>query len=81
MTKRLEKIKGELGWNFAIINGRQGEVFFEIGKGIKGIVGHAYHTPNDKKRGVREKKMMERDNKKNIFTYRSKKYRIKAPSI
>lgn len=67
-------MKGDLGWAFAIINGRQGEVFFEIGKGIKGIHSHCYH--NGKELWTkREKKMIKKDIKKNRFSYRKRKYR------
>lgn len=71
------KIKtGDSGWAFAEINGRRGEIFFDVGKGIKGIKGHCYHSKKDVWT-KRELKMMHDDivNKNHRFSYRKGAYR------
>lgn len=78
--KRKGWLKGEIGWNFAIINGRLGEIIFQIGKGISGIVAHCYVDRKEFKT-KREQKMIDADIKRNLFTYRNMKYTQKTRGV
>ncbi len=64
--------KGETGWCFAIVNGRLGEIFFDVGGGVKGIHGHCYINRDEY--NIKERKEIDADIKKHILIYRNKKY-------
>ncbi len=72
MVKKLPKINFD-GWNFAIINNRLAEIYFEKKKGKRVPWAHAYVKKSEYKT-KREQKMIAADTKQCQFTYRNKKY-------
>ena len=62
-----------MNWQFALINGRLVELFFEKEKGIVRMLGHAYVKRSEYKT-KREQKMIDADLKKMQFRYRKKRH-------
>ena len=66
-------------WNFAIINNRLGEIYFEEKKkGQIKFLGHCYVKREDFKT-KQEQKCIDKDIKKIRIIYRNKKYKSVAP--
>lgn len=62
-------------WAFALINGRLAEFDFEVIKGKFHMgIGHCYVKRSEYKTKY-EQKMIDKDIKKYLFTYRNKQYR------
>jgi hypothetical protein len=76
-TNPFESGRAEVSWAFALINNRLGEIFFVKGKGPKSIFAHCYVSEKEFSR--QENKLIKNDIKRNVLTYRNKKYKIKTP--
>ena len=66
-----------MNWQFALINGRLAELFFEKEKGKVRMLGHAYVKRSEYKT-KREQKMIDADLKKMQFSYRKKGHTYKS---
>ncbi len=63
------------GWQFAIVNGRLAEIFFDdTGNNTRHIWGHCYVEKGTYTKKY-EQKWIEKDIKHNLFSYRNKKYK------
>ena len=65
-----------MNWQFALINGRLVELFFEKKKGKVRMLGHAYVKRSEYKT-KREQRMIDADLKKMHFSYRKKGHTYK----
>ena len=65
-----------MSWNFALINNRLAELFFEKKKGKLEIFGHAYVKATEYK-SKQEKKWIKEDTEKFRFVYSKGIYRLK----
>ena len=65
-----------MNWQFALINGRLAELFFEKEKGKVRMLGHAYVKRSEYKT-KREQRMIDADLKKMQFRYRKKEHTYK----
>jgi hypothetical protein len=70
--KKLKIPKGEVGWCFAIINGRLGEIYLKVDGGVNGIWSHCYIKREEFTKT--EQKMIDKDIKKHRLVYRKGKY-------
>lgn len=65
-----------MNWQFALINGRLAELFFEKEKGKVRMLGHAY-VKRSEYTTKREQRMIDADLKKMRFVYRKDKHTYK----
>ncbi len=65
------------GWNFAIVNGRLAEIYFERRGGKLRIQAHCYVERKDFKT-KREQQHIRIDTRRNRFTYRNKSYTLQS---
>ncbi len=72
----MDNLPENMSWTFAVINGRLGEVHFDMDKKIPEPIAHYYIQRNEYSK--REQKMMDKDIKNNVFVYRNEKYTRKT---
>lgn len=80
-TKTKRKILPRFdGWCFAIVNGKLAEIYFanDHKKKKTTVWGHCY-VKRSEFTTKKEQREIDQDTKKNLFTYRSKKYTRKKP--
>lgn len=62
MKRKNWNLKGKIGWCFAVIHGRLGEIYFQVVKGTRNSYAHCYI--NRKEFTKREQGMIDKDIKK-----------------
>ena len=62
-----------MNWCFAVINGRLAELFFHKNRGRLCFLGHCYVKRRNYST-IKEREMIDKDVKKNRFSYKREKY-------